>query len=186
MIRAFNFTFSLLLLTSVLLSGCASQSKELTGQQLGVLLGAIIGVALGNNNSSDFAGALIGGAIGGAIGSNIGRDLDVADRAKAEETKLMALRDQKAVTVAWRSDNNPSISGVITTEIEPQPSGPVTSTSKNSSVPSIVQSAATPSRAADVASPLCKKVTHLISVNGQERREETRMCQRPGGSWFLA
>ncbi|MCP5263645.1 MAG: hypothetical protein H6929_20030 [Rhodoferax sp.] len=178
--------------TALLFSGCATQSNEMTGQQIGILLGAIIGAAIGNNNSADFAGAVIGGAIGGAIGSNIGKGLDERDRLKAQSAALAAVRQPEPSTVTWKSDNNPGVSGVVTTVPLPARAPlPAVATaaapSQNGSglTSGAQSSSSSPSAVPQSAAGNCKLVTHLISINGREQKEENRMCRQPDGSWQL-
>jgi len=144
-------------LLAFLLSGCANQTKQMSGEQLGVLLGAIAGASLGKNNSSKFAGAIVGAAAGGVLGNTIGRYLDDVDRLKAQAAANAAARQSTSATVTWKSDKNPGVSGVVY-------SSPTVTTNRGA----------------------CRGITHLVNVNGKEHREETRVCQRPDGSWATA
>src|SRR5262249_54784182 len=137
-----------------LLSGCAAnQSKEESGTQVGAVLGTVIGAVLGNTPNSRAAGAAIGALVGGLVGKGIGRHLDEVDQLKAKVATMTALQQPSAATVSWNSDKNPGIGGVVTT-----------------SSPSVT------------AQGTCKRVSHIININGTEQREENRWCQKPDGS----
>ena len=142
----------------LVLQGCAStQNKEETGTQVGAVLGAIVGIALGNNADSRAAGAAIGAVVGSLVGRGIGQHLDEVDRLKAQVATMAAVRQPDRATVTWSSDKNPGVSGVVVAS------------------PPVVTAQGT-----------CKKVSHIINVNGKEQREENQWCQKPDGSWALA
>jgi surface antigen len=148
--------FGLALFCATLMAGCANQPKRETGTQVGMVLGAVVGVLLGNNTSSRAAGAALGAAVGGLVGRGIGEHLDEVDRLKAEVATLTALREPSTATVTWTSDRNAGVGGVVT-------SSPPTQTSQGT----------------------CKRVSHIVNVNGKEQREENQWCQKPNGSWGL-
>ena len=156
-----RISFSILIsLTAVCIfacTGCANQSKQMSGEQLGVLLGAVAGASAGKNNSSKFAGAIIGATAGGMLGNAIGRYLDDNDKLKAQAAANAAVRQPSSATVTWKSDRNSGVSGTVYS------SSPL-ATNQGS----------------------CKRVTHLINVNGKEHREDTQLCQRSDGSWSAA
>ena len=65
-----------LLIASMMLSSCASMSKEEKGAAAGVGAGAVLGGIIGNQTGSTARGAIIGAAVGGVAGAIIGRRMD--------------------------------------------------------------------------------------------------------------
>jgi surface antigen len=152
-----RLTFLVLTTASLGLGGCATQTKQESGTQVGAVLGAVAGILLGNNPQSRATGAAIGAVVGGMVGRGIGAHLDEVDRMKAQVATLTALKQPSNATVSWSSDKNPGVSGVVTS------------------------SGAVPNGRGS-----CKRVTHIVNVNGQEQREDHQWCQKSDGSWSLA
>lgn len=148
------------LITCVLalgLQGCATEpGHEQTGQVAGALLGAVLGVALGKNTDQRIAGALIGAGAGGLLGGAIGRQLDARDRAMAQSATRVAVQHPPGTTVEWTSEHNPGVRGIVRTEPDYTAQG------------------------------TCRTMRHEVTVDGRDYREDTRVCQRPDGSWVVA
>jgi surface antigen len=140
-----------------LLAGCANQSKEQTGEQAGVVLGALLGAAIGKNSNSRAIGLFAGAVAGGLVGRSIGRHLDEVDRLKAQAAANAAVKQPAAARVDWKSDQNPTVSGTVLTTA---PSNTTAGT--------------------------CRFVRHIVYVNGQEMKEDSKVCQKSDGSWQLA
>ena len=150
--------YTLLLASSMLLSACADpNSNEGAGQLIGSLVGAAVGVAVGDDLGVGdvFAGA-VGAAAGAAVGGSIGRKLDEADRLKAEVATLSALQFEKDTIVKWRSDDNESVFGTVST------------------------------RSQGANSTECKTVKHVVNIRGEEYIERDRLCKTADGSWQLS
>lgn len=94
------------LLSTTLLGACAQDgtvNKEGIGTLVGAGLGALVGSRVGGGKGRLAAVAL--GALGGAyLGSKLGKQLDAADRARAEQAQEEAHTTPVGKTIAW---NNP-------------------------------------------------------------------------------
>lgn len=146
------------------LSGCQSYTtKQEMGKDIGAALGAAAGVGIAIMTGSDdgmdhgtVLGAGIGGIIGSAIGSAIGENMDETERLKAELATLTALKAQDNRPVKWVSPTNENVGGEVKV------------TSQDVS-----------------GSSECKKISHVININGKEHKEEQQYCLSSNGSWLL-
>jgi outer membrane protein OmpA-like peptidoglycan-associated protein len=71
------------LITALLISGCASMNKTQKGAVIGTAAGAGVGTVVGKVSGNTALGAIIGAAVGGTTGAIIGRKMDK----QAEEIK---------------------------------------------------------------------------------------------------
>jgi outer membrane protein OmpA-like peptidoglycan-associated protein len=93
-----------LLLASMMLSACASLSKEEKGAAAGVGAGAVIGGIIGNQTGSTARGAIIGAAVGGVAGAIIGRRMDKqAEELKANIPGATVTRVGEGIVVTFAS-----------------------------------------------------------------------------------
>lgn len=74
--RGFTLSTTLLLVTGLLLTGCASLSNTEKGAAAGAGAGAVIGGVIGNAAGSTAKGAILGAVVGGAAGAVIGQQMD--------------------------------------------------------------------------------------------------------------
>jgi len=99
-------TLTAALLSASLLGACAQDgtvNKEGIGTLVGAGLGALVGSRVGGGKGQLAAVAL--GALGGAyLGSKLGKQLDEADRARAQSAQEEAHTSPVGQTIAW---NNP-------------------------------------------------------------------------------
>jgi len=74
----------LLLLTSLIISGCAMQTRTekgaVYGAAGGAVAGALLGQAIGRDTEATLWGAAIGTALGGGAGAGVGRMMDNQER----------------------------------------------------------------------------------------------------------
>ncbi len=145
---------------SLMLTGCATQDGQANKQQTGAILGAILGAALGSqigDGRGNTAAILAGAALGAAAGGAIGRELDEADRIRAQAAATRAANAQGADRIIWESEKNPGVHGYA------EPASP----------------------AKVVNNDLCKDVRSVYVIDGQEKAETSRFCFR-NGAWSLA
>lgn len=75
----------LLVVGSLLLSGCASMNKTTKGAAVGTAAGGAMGAVIGKAAGNTALGAIIGATVGGATGAIIGREMD-KQAAEIEQT----------------------------------------------------------------------------------------------------
>lgn len=66
----------LVVVASLLLSGCASMNKTTKGAAVGTAAGGAMGAVIGKATGNAALGAIIGATVGGATGAIIGREMD--------------------------------------------------------------------------------------------------------------
>lgn len=111
-----------ILMVSVLLTGCASQSgdQEQAGMVIGGLLGGALGSQIGGGDgrtAAIIAGTLAGAAIGGSIGRTMD-DVDRANTASALETV------RTGVSTRWRNPDSGNSYSVTPTRTYESSAGP--------------------------------------------------------------
>ena len=92
---------TILIASSVALSGCAGTSKEQSSVILGSVIGGAAGYQLGDGRGKRVA-TVLGAIAGGMIGGNIGRGLDQQDQRRVNQALETTPRNQK---VAWNNTN---------------------------------------------------------------------------------
>lgn len=75
----------LVLVASMLFSGCASMNKTTKGAAVGTAAGGAMGAVIGKAAGNTALGAIIGATVGGATGAVIGREMD-KQAAEIEQT----------------------------------------------------------------------------------------------------
>lgn len=81
--RTRNILFAIVVITSLLLAGCASMTKTQKGAAVGTATGAAAGAIVGRAAGNTALGAIIGATVGGVTGAVIGKQMDK----QAEELK---------------------------------------------------------------------------------------------------
>ena len=71
-----KFVSVLVILASLILSGCASMNKTTKGAVVGTAAGGALGVVIGKATGNAALGAIIGATVGGATGAIIGHEMD--------------------------------------------------------------------------------------------------------------
>lgn len=92
---------TLVLSSTLLLSGCGSASNEQTHAIMGSVVGGVIGHQFGKGDGKHLMTA-IGAAVGTMIGGNIGRGLDQKDQQQVSQSLESTPNYQK---VAWDNQN---------------------------------------------------------------------------------
>ncbi len=91
------------LLSSALISGCASENKNATvGAGIGAAAGAVVGGIIGHQTGKRNEGALIGAALGGTIGGVAGHRMD--KQAKELEKIAETKRTEQGLVTKLKSD----------------------------------------------------------------------------------
>ncbi len=139
------------------LAACESgREKERAGALIGAGLGALIGSQIGGGKGT-YAAVAIGTLAGAWAGSEIGKDLDAADRRKAQETTQVSL--ENASTGQTRTWKNPDSGN----------SGSVT-----------------PTRTYQTAKgENCREFETTINVDGAEETAYGTACRQSDGSWKI-
>lgn len=136
---------------ALLFSGCSNLTQEEVGTASGAVMGALIGSMFGDGAGRMVAVA-VGGVAGGLIGKSIGRDLDEADRRKAQTAAFRAANAETGERVVWASEEKTGVGGYA------EPAGKV-----------------------EVADgDLCKDVRSVYVLDGKEQSEISRFCFRNG------
>lgn len=81
--RKRNVLFAIVVITSILIAGCASMTKTQKGAAVGTATGAAAGAIVGRAAGNTALGAIIGATVGGVTGAVIGKQMDK----QAEELK---------------------------------------------------------------------------------------------------
>ena len=71
-----KFVSVLVILASLILSGCASMNKTTKGAVVGTAAGGALGAVIGKATGNAALGAIIGATVGGATGAIIGHEMD--------------------------------------------------------------------------------------------------------------
>ena len=134
-----------------------------TGQIIGGVGGAIAGGLLGraiDGGNHRAVGTILGAVVGGLAGSAIGKQLDKCERERIDTATMAAVNDRRSGTSsaqAWQSDSR-DVHGTVT--------------------------ASAPTNLSDGRQ--CRTVTRVAYINGQEVREQPRLCRRPPESEWVA
>jgi len=155
---------TVLIISLVALVGCSSTSTSdstirkgsiKVGRAIGYVADAAIAVSGVGNFVWVGVGSSIGETVGEIAGDVIVYQLNPRERKKVIEATEVALASAEDISISWSSDDNEDISGIVKTQAIPSE-----------------------------ASNECKNVTQIVNINGQESREEVKLCRQPNGSWF--
>jgi outer membrane protein OmpA-like peptidoglycan-associated protein len=83
--KIIRIALMLLVVASLVLSGCASMNKTTKGAAVGTAAGGAMGAVIGKAAGNTALGAIIGATVGGATGAIIGREMD-KQAAEIEQT----------------------------------------------------------------------------------------------------
>jgi len=83
--KKINIGVILVVVASLLFSGCASMNKTTKGAAVGTAAGGAMGAVIGKAAGNTALGAIIGATVGGATGAIIGREMD-KQAAEIEQT----------------------------------------------------------------------------------------------------
>lgn len=83
--KKINIGVILMVVASLLFSGCASMNKTTKGAAVGTAAGGAMGAVIGKAAGNTALGAIIGATVGGATGAIIGREMD-KQAAEIEQT----------------------------------------------------------------------------------------------------
>ncbi len=136
---------------ALLASGCSNLTQEEVGTASGAAMGILVGSLFGDGAGKVVA-MTVGGVVGGLAGKSVGRDLDEADRQKAQTAAFRAANAETAERVDWASDEKAGIGGY-----------------------------AEPAGKAEVSDgKICKDVRKVYVLDGREQSETSRFCFRNG------
>lgn len=144
---------AILALPMLFQQGCANISHEDTGTAAGGVFGVLIGSMFGDGAGRATAMA-VGGLVGSLAGKSLGRELDEADRLRANRAAFAAANADRAERIRWHSESNPGVEGYA------EPAGPAQIEDGN----------------------LCKDVRSAYVVEGEEKSVTSRFCFR-NGQW---
>lgn len=138
-------------LAPIMLVGCTSHQD--TGTVAGAVVGGVVGNQFGSGAGKVLATAA-GAVIGGVIGSSIGRQLDEADRRRAQEAEYDALEyGEEGRATEWRNE----------------------STSHRGRV--------TPGRSYSYRNQRCREYAHTIYIEGEPQTMRGKACKQSDGTW---
>jgi surface antigen len=150
-----------LLLTSVLISSCATDgrsgiNKQGGGTVLGAVAGGILGAQFGKGDGRLLATAA-GALIGAYAGNQIGKSMDAQDKMLAERTSQSALESQPSgVTSTWQNPDT-GHKGYVTP----------TRTFKNN------------------LGTYCREFTQEVIIGNEREKAYGTACRQPDGSWKI-
>jgi surface antigen len=150
--------FVLVLVASLLVTGCAGgiseNPKTAIGAAGGAAAGGLIGAVASGSPAAIAGGVILGGLAGGAVGNL----LDQRDHQLAAQAAQQALEKAPAGTaVPWANPDN-GHSGVVT-----------------------------PVRTYQVADGgFCREYQQTVTVGGQQQQSYGTACRQPDGSWRIA
>lgn len=146
---------TLLVSTTMLISGCEGMNKQGGGTLIGGATGALLGSTLGKGEGKLIATGI--GAVAGAfIGNRIGKSLDDHDKA------LLAQSSQKALelaptgnAVAW---NNPDSGN---------------------------RGTVTPIKTFERGNTYCREYVQEVVIGGEKQKAYGTACRKPDGQWEI-
>ncbi len=142
-----------ILAITVVLTGCAStsrQSQEQSGMVIGGILGGVLGSHVGGGHGRT-AAIIVGSIIGSSIGGNVGRSMDDTDRLKATQTFETV---RSGVSSSWvNPDTRNRYTVVPTRTYEPTAGNP------------------------------CREFTMDALIGGQTEKVYGTACRQADGSW---
>ena len=142
----------------LLLAACGPEQgpKQTLGTIIGGVGGAVLGNEVGKGRGRKVAIAA-GALLGGLLGSQVGRELDEADRARAERTTQGALeRGRTGDRSEWENPDSGNSGWVVPTRTWQEDSG-----------------------------RYCREFQTGIIVGGEEQTAHGTACRQPDGSWKI-
>lgn len=142
-----------------LLPGCANQSKEQIGTNIGVILGGLAGAAIGGKRGEDAKNAiiLVSAIGGGLIGREIGKKLDAKDREKVSRAAQAALDTREVQTWFSEESGNKGRAEVVASSKDKQ------------------------------TGQLCRKVKNtVVLADGTEIDDDLTACKNSKGQWVTS
>ena len=143
------------------LARCGGSGGQTAGAVIGGIFGGVIGHSIAGKGDKTL-GTLLGGGLGVFIGSKIGKALDTCEQEKmahATEAALNTKGSGQATTQEWSSDSRENVTGSV--------------------------SASPAQTLAD--GRVCRNVTQVNYVDGQEMKDNPRFCRTPPNtSWAPA
>ncbi|WP_281684579.1 glycine zipper 2TM domain-containing protein [Thalassobaculum salexigens] len=135
------------------LSACQTTrgNSETSGALLGAGAGALAGSQFGSGEGR-IAAILVGALVGAIAGAAVGRELDEADRLKADLAAREAANSVDGGHVPWKSDSNVGVKGYA------EPVSPATVEDGD----------------------LCKNVQSVYYIAGEETTETQKFCLKDG------
>ena len=143
---------------ALLLSACFPEQgpKQTVGTVVGGVGGAVLGNQLGKGRGRKAAIAA-GTLLGALVGSRLGRDLDEADRLRAERTTQDALELAPTGGVStWENPDSGNSGWVVPTRTWHEPTGTA-----------------------------CREFQTGIVIGGKEETAHGTACRQPDGSWKI-
>lgn len=135
---------------------CGGNGGQVAGAVVGGVLGGLLGRSVAGGRDKTL-GTVLGGALGVVVGSRIGKSLDRCEQEKmatATEAALNAKGSDQASTQKWTSETRPGVGGtVVASTPQAQPDGRV-----------------------------CRNVSQVNYVDGQEMKDNPRFCRTPPSS----
>jgi surface antigen len=146
-----KFRFIAVLALPALVMAC--ETHQDTGAVAGAVIGGVIGNQFGHGAGKVLATAA-GAVVGGVIGSNIGRDLDEADRLRAQQAEYDAFENgEEGRATEWRNEHTSHHGEVI------------------------------PGRAYTYRHQRCREYSHTIYIDGEPQTMRGKACKQSDGTW---
>lgn len=147
-----------LMVSAVVVAGCASEDGpgtwEVVGSIGGVVVGALLGAQVGSGSGQIIA-TVVSDAAGGYLGKHLGKKLDERDRRAAQQAAHDSMEhNPDGVSSKWQNPNT-GHSGTVR--------------------PTYTYY--------DSADRPCRDFTHVMSVDGQEETVKGTACRNASGQW---
>lgn len=122
MFRVHSFSIASMIMTAVLVTGCANyqSQQEQSGMVIGGVLGGVLGSQVGGGDGRTTA-IILGTLAGAAIGGSIGRSMSDVDRMKTAQT-LESVRT--GVPSSWKNPDSGNEYVVVPTRTYETSTGP--------------------------------------------------------------
>ena len=151
---------TLLLVSTVLLGGCATNMEQNPKQTMGKILGAGLGALTGSQIGSgkgQMVAVAVGALAGAWFGGEIGESLDKADRAYMERNTQEGLENSKTGAVSsWRNPDSGNYGTVKPTQTFKKADG-----------------------------QYCREFEQTVYANGKEESATGRACREGDGTWKI-
>lgn len=135
------------------LAKCGGNGGQVAGAVVGGVVGGFLGHGIAGGRDKTI-GTLLGGTLGAFVGSRIGKSLDTCEQEKVAQATQLALNDSESdqtSTQTWTSESRENVNGTV----EASPSQTL----------------------AD--GRVCREVTQVNYVDGQEVKDTPRFCRTP-------
>jgi surface antigen len=149
-----HFKICAIILSTLLISGCAPGNKQTMGTVGGAAVGGILGSMFGKGEGRILAIAA-GAVAGGFVGNQIGKSMDDTDRMMAERSSNKALEYSPAgQAVEWRNPDNGHSGSIVPTKTYKSDGG-----------------------------QYCREYTQTVVVGGKQEKAYGKACRKPDGQW---